>query len=326
MKIYVKRLLGICGSILLGAACFSCATSIPVRVTKLPRVDMRGIGKIAVLPFEFSYGHPAAASIDLYRLRLLSGYTYKTVLEQQVAQNITQTLRDAIFNTGAFTLIDAQALQKAEDPAVLADAYLTGEVNEFSSRLETRIETGKNAKGEAVERKLIKRTVVLDFTYRVVRAGDGEIITQTHKQGRAESEGERTGTGPAVRSELELAKEIIADQLRYANRDFAPWTTTEYRTLEKDKAKDPRMKDADALVKQGNYTAAVGLYADIYQTTGNFAAGYNAALITEIASQMEQAIERMEQLFKDTGNPKAWSEASRMRQTQAEAEALKNRA
>jgi hypothetical protein len=123
-----------------------------------------------------------------------------------------------------------------------------------------------------------------------------------------------------------LAQRIINWELRYLNRDVAPWSIEEKRALmdetSKNKELKQRMKDAQALVKEGSYKSAFNAYVRIYEDTESLAAGYNAAIMTEILGDLPGAIERMWLLEEVTGNPKATAELARMRQTLAEGQAL----
>jgi hypothetical protein len=76
--------------------------------------------------------------------------------------------------------------------------------------------------------------------------------------------------------------------------------------------KDPRMKNAKAMLKEKSFRSAYTLYTDIYNDSHNFAAGFNAALCAEIGGDIEQAAALMQKLWEDTGNPKAQKELERI--------------
>jgi TolB-like protein len=159
------------------------------------------------------------------------------------------------------------------------------------------------------------------FIYRLIRSRDGSIIGQVTKSAKGDE-----GSWKENREELtqprDRAKSILADQLRSLPRDLAPWQTVESRTLEKDKGKNPRMKEAEKLVKAKNYQAALNLYREIYSSTGNFAAGYNAAIFTEALGDLNGAITLMQRLSQQSGNPGAASELARMNRTLSDSRIL----
>jgi hypothetical protein len=80
----------------------------------------------------------------------------------------------------------------------------------------------------------------------------------------------------------------------------------------RDKVVKQRAKDAGALVKAGGYKSAQSAFMGIYQDTGSFAAGFNAALLIEVQGDLEGAAAFMQRLYNDTGNPKAVSETARL--------------
>jgi hypothetical protein len=86
----------------------------------------------------------------------------------------------------------------------------------------------------------------------------------------------------------------------------------------KDKTILNQLKDADAQTKNGDYRGALAVYNRIYASTSSFAAGYNAAIVTELLGDLPGAITLMRRLAAETGNPRASSEAARLQQYLAE--------
>ncbi|GHV89135.1 hypothetical protein AGMMS50267_14950 [Spirochaetia bacterium] len=299
----------------------SCATSIPVTVTKPAIMNMRGIEKIAVVPFTIAYERSAGNYIDLIAAVFSKSASYNTVLEQQTAQALTGAVTDAILGTRAYTMIDSGMLSRLDQSqyATVVDAYMIGEVTLLKITDSDYSEPVKNADGTTGFKMMRRRIADLEFTYRLIRAADGSIISQIKKTGTCK---DVSPDGRALRDEFDMVKEIISDELEYLNRDIAPWTIIEYRTLESEKPKSPNMKEAAALVKQRSYIQARDRFITIYEETGSFAAGYNAALVTEIAGDLQGGMERMAALSSATGNPKAAQELARMKRTQAEIDAL----
>ena len=79
--------------------------------------------------------------------------------------------------------------------------------------------------------------------------------------------------------------------------------------LEKSDSKDKEVKsamsEAKKLVGEKDYAAAAESYGKIYAQSKDFAAGYNQAVLTEVAKNTDEAIVLMQALVKNSGNPKA---------------------
>jgi hypothetical protein len=274
-------------------------------VTKLPRVDTSNINRIVVEPFN------------------ASGNTSE---ERQIADDVSRTIGNLVAGTRRFTIVEATR-NRGGNYADVADAVFSGEINRYTvqdSTYETAV-FDPVAKVD-VPQTMYRRDVTLEFTYRLVRARDGGTMDRLTLSGtEVSAEAELTYLTPA----RDLARKIIDKNLRNLPRDIAPWTTTEERTLEQykvtGKAKDPRMKEALAQVKAGSYKSASNLYSGVYADSGNFAAGYNAAITTELFGNLQEAIDLMRSLEAATGNAKAQAEYQRMTATLAESQTLQTK-
>ncbi|MDR2417555.1 MAG: hypothetical protein LBD79_00700 [Treponema sp.] len=283
----------------------ACATSIAVRVTKLPNMDTSGIERIAVMPFS------------------TTGYT---TLDRQVAQELTSAATEIILRTGRFILVDAAEVVRRqsmrESLVAYVDGIFTGEITSLRVNDSSKVQESKNKDEEPTI--IWTREVLLDFVYRISRARDNSVIAQVRKSSQSYSNSYNN------RDHLEdpfvMARRLIQYQLSNLARDIAPWTIQERRTLvqetSKDKALKQRMKDAEGLVKEGSYRSALNAFSAIYAETGSFAAGYNMAIMTEIVDSLPEAITLMRGLANAASNPKAVSELARMQQTLAETEAV----
>jgi hypothetical protein len=270
-----------------GAGFFSCATTASIIVTKPPAWNTSAISRIAVSPFT----------------------SQNSQRERQIAEFLTATAARNIQDTGKFTLIDyteITRLEKAgENIADHVDAIFSGRVNRFETK--DRSESYKESDGKTYY--TYYRDVNLEFSYMLKRTGDGAIIGQAIREDAATSyNSERNGLPAAY----DIAKTIAVEQLQYLNRDIAPWQIAETRTFEEDKLKDPRMKQAKIMLKENSFRSAFTVYTNIYKDSLNFAAGFNAALCTEILGNVGEAQDLMRRLWEDTGNPKARTELARL--------------
>jgi len=90
---------------------------------------------------------------------------------------------------------------------------------------------------------------------------------------------------------------------------MVPTERTVNVVLEKSDSKDQEvktaMREAKKLVDAKNYAAAANSYGKIYAETKDFAAGYNQAIITEVAKNTDEAIVLMQALAVSSKNTKA---------------------
>jgi tetratricopeptide (TPR) repeat protein len=281
-----------------GANFFSCATTASVMVTKPPVWNTSAISRITVMPFD-SENSPVG---------------------RQVAQFFAAKVAQTILDTGKFTLIDyaeIARLEKAgENIADHVDAIFSGRINRVASK--NRSESREDKEGKIYY--TYYRDVDLEWSFMLKRAGDGAIIGQDVKEDSStRSSSERDGL-PAV---YDMATAIAAGQAAQIKRYITPWQIAERRVFEKDTMKDPRMKQAKLMLKEGSFRSALAVYATIYQDSLNFAAGFNAALCAEILGDSEEAAALMRQVWENTGNPKAYTELARLQTVIAEATIVK---
>jgi hypothetical protein len=261
-------------------------------VTKPPVWNTSAISRIAVSPF-------TSDSSD-----------------RQIAQFLTLTAAQNIQKAGKFTLVDYSEIAKlekaGENIADHVDAVFSGQVNRLTSNNRSESYQGYGGKTYYT----YYREVNLEFSYMLKRAGDGAIIGQTIREDARTASSSDSSKLPAV---YDIAKSIATAQLEYLKRDIAPWQIEEKRVFEEDKMKDPRMKTAKAMLKEKSFRSAYTLYTNIYHDSLNFAAGFNAALCTEILGDIEEAAALMQQLWEDTGNLKAQQELARIQSVIADA-------
>lgn len=285
----------LCAALAAGAVLSGCATSIGVSVKKLPNFDMVNISRVAVVPFKSNVRDRSGGELAGYLTSRVTAITQATPL----------------------TLVDA-AYVEGRNAADTVDGYITGEITGFDTP------PVKKEFHEATEKRkaytTYTRQVTVNFTYRVVRVRDGTTIGTASKSGTLSSSSIESEA--SLKSATALAKEIIDRQLSGLRRDIAYYTVTEYRTLmdetSKDKALKKRMKDINALVKNGSYKAAIDQYRQVYESSRSVAAGYNEAIMTEVIGDLDGAIALMQTLVDEEGNPKAMQELARMNRTRSE--------
>jgi hypothetical protein len=149
-----------------------------------------------------------------------------------------------------------------------------------------------------------RATVNID--YEVVRARDSSLIGAGTKSATSRS-------SPNIdRSQLPDSASLVARTINGPLNEFAAEIIQTQCFLSFILAKEAENKEAkkemsaaEKLAKAGNYADAAVAFGEIYGKYKNFAAGYNQAVLTEVAVTTEVAIELMKALAKETGNPDA---------------------
>lgn len=196
----------------------------------------------------------------------------------------------------------------------------TSSVNE-KSKEEKR--PAKNADGEILkdaDGKTIYKTVqtyckvaTATVAYKAVRF-DGIPI------GSGKASGSASTSYYEDRSKLTDSSSLINSAMKKPLQDIISDMVPTKRTLSvqlaksnnKDKEFKVSMSEAQKLVKKEKYSAAADAYGKIYAQTKDFAAGYNQAVITEVAYGTSKAVVLMEALAKTSGNPEAQSMLKKM--------------
>lgn len=295
-----------------------CATSIPVKMLKPAEIDLGGAKTIAVLPFSFpsQVETPGLGPYEAALYRLWYSDHREKALERNIARYIESQLGTKLLESDFFTVVRADDLRSTvskDDTSkkIGSEIVVTGRITTLSSNIKDS--SYQTKEGKYVENYEI--SVMLEVRYDVLRTADNSLIIS--KNLRASRS--RTGKYNEMRqAEESIAKDLVVEQIPQVVRALAPYTVTEYRTLAADETKDPRMEQADKLVKDGFYQKAHELYAKIYAEKKNFAAGYNAAIMLEILGDLDKAIVSMKALADESLNPKALQEQKRMETTAAE--------
>jgi len=267
----------------------ACSTSIPITVQRRPNLDVAGINRITVLPFEMSQ---AATS-------------YKTV-----AQHATDVAAQTIRNTGKFALIDPiiinDARKSGQSYSAYTDALFTGRINNIT---EETTQSEHQRKDKSIY-YTYNRAVEVDMMYTLTRARDGSILGPiSQKRSVSSYADDRAKLTPIA----DMANSAVDGILSSLYRDLAPYYTTVSRTLEKEKDDylKPYMNEALTLVKARNYVAARQNYLAIWEQYQSTPAAINAAIMYEATGDTQAAADLMQRVYSATGNPTAMTMLSR---------------
>ena len=275
----------------------SCASmDVMMTIQRPPNMDMTGIRRIAIMPFETSQDNS---------------------FQREVAGFLTNTAAAKIAGTGSFTIIDSAEIRRLENLKESidnhVDALFTGQVISLNVSEGMRPGLRYNLITRSMETVMIyEREVELVFSYSIIRARDGSLIGSVT---RRSTNSDSAYNWVSLRSASSLAQEIVLSRMENLPGDVAPYMVTERRTLMEDRSDRQLrsfMEGAFALVKAQNYRAALNQYMQIYNTYNNFPALYNAALLHEVMGNPDEAIRLFEMNLAETGNPRAGAEISRL--------------
>ena len=158
-------------------------------------------------------------------------------------------------------------------------------------------------------------TVTID--YELIRIRTGASVGR----GTATS-GKTAGMPNTDRSKLPTDTSVIATArgktVKKIISDMVPTKRTLSLKLAKTDSTDPNIKtamnEAKKLANAKDYANAAAAYGKIYAQSKDFAAGYNQAVMTEVAEGTDKAVVLMEAVAKSSNNQEAWSMLNEMRQ------------
>jgi hypothetical protein len=319
----------------------ACATTVSVKVTKPAEINMAGNRIVAVL--DFRYPETGMSGADLFRWALsqLTGieiYREKSV-EERVADYATAQVISTLLDTAYFQLvspndvatamrgrIDANTSPMDVGQAVQAQAIVNGELYVLESEddrwVEQKRATDPATGIETVENVfMISRKVKVGMRYQVVNTRTGLMVASRSFEGTDEVE------TPMARlyvlpSPEDLYKSVIDRFMPVLARHLAPYQVTEYRSMMRDKSKDPRVAQGVELLRDRLYDQALEVFLQVFRESGNTAAGYDAAIVYEITGRLNQALTQMQEVVQRTGERKAVRAYTRLQAAKQEQERL----
>lgn len=277
-----------------------CATPVRFEVQRAPALDITGIQRVAVMPFE-----PGIMTVDRAAIA--------QVLTDETARRLAATNRFAMIAPSAVNAARA----RGEDISNFIDATFTGRVTGFSSSTTQRT-VMRTVGGQRVEVPNHLREVWVSFEYFFVNAQTGVIIGPIRRSGRTSSNNDNLAN---LTSYAELTARILRDQLVLFNRDVAPYTIRLTRRLESVGRNDParaQMDAAETMVRGQNFVAARQAYINIWDQHGSIDAAINASILFEATGDLEDGIFFMENVFVATGSPRVNTVIARLNRELAE--------
>jgi hypothetical protein len=275
MRLFIKLSMITAIGMVIVSTLGGCATTVPIKSVRPPTIDTSGIQRLAIRPFENRSG--------------VSG-----PISAQITRYLTETAERLIKNTGKFTIV------APSDPN--ADGVFIGELRSLVSKDTQDRRERKDKEGNIYIETIYNREVYLEFAYSVISSRTDMPVGMVVKQGSNSSSGSDSAAN--LTDTLTLAKSIVDSQINGLRRDIVPTIVSADRKLvnetSKDKQLKQRMKEALALVKNGNYEEAIRQYDQINSEYGSDAARTNAAILRESIASDAAARAELNRLFSDT--------------------------
>jgi hypothetical protein len=325
------------------AALLGCSTSIPVTVTKPAEINMAANRVVAVLDFRYPVDTTISGKDLLqWAINKLTGLQIPTEVgvEEKLAEYTTSRVIRTLLNTGYFQLVSPQEIAQrmqgdlgasttAMDigQAVKAQAIVDGElylleVNDEQWTDERTVTDADTGEEQTVDVRMIKRTARVGMTYQVVNTATGNVVASRSFQSQNSEDRELANRWDLPEVE-DMYQEIVDSFMPQMAKQLAPYQVLEHRTLMRDKSKDPRLEQADDLVKGRIYDSALEIFLQVWRENGNVAAGYNAAILYEVTGQVDMAIDQMRSVVDRTADKKAMREYNRLLTVKREQERLR---
>ena len=305
----------------------SCATSIPVVVTRPAELDLHGAKTVAVLPFQISnsrnYDSTGNTVIDV-----LNAIDYlmhdDDRNEVDSANYLTSELTSRLAGSPYLTLVDSNVVKAALENGKKApvDAYLTGKIINFeygtdSTERKEKVEPkekpkdddqdyiGEKRKNEERERYVtyFKRWVRATVVYEVVDAKTNAVIGYRTKEISDTSAEQRDPV--FLTSPFDLIDDNLSALVSQIVKDVQPYEETKYLSLLKDK--DPELKTANQLAKEGLLDQSEQKFYALYKAEDDFVAGYNAAKLLQAQGKLTEAKALMSELVDKFADKRAMS-------------------
>lgn len=295
----------------------SCATTLKIQVERPAKTDLNGAKTIAVLPFK---PYKIKDSFDVFYF-LTDAFIFDSERcdpdEKRCIEKLKYEIEDGLAKSPYITLINSAEVQKAIKNNYInpADVYLVGKVSYFfvddvkhnvKRPVKHYVIDEEGNKKEVTEYECFfefSRNVTFIFNYQIVNSADSKVLSNgsvelNNQSGHYNSKSEL----PSVYSLLQYN---LSDAAKKILREIQPYTITKSIKLLKDKTKNPDMKNADKLAAEFYLQESYDEFLKIYNSTGLFEAGYNAAVLKEVMGDLYGAKKMLEELYSKTFDERA---------------------
>jgi hypothetical protein len=310
--------------------CIGCAPSIRLEVLKPAEVNMKGAKKLAVMDYGFPMPNKPMGVDDLLKAAFakmvgVQMHEQETP-EMKLAKCATSKTASVLASTQYFTILTPTELSRTfaggpEQPPLSAvdigkkagaQSIILGEIEHLSSDDESFVEERKKDNGNKEVIRKIKRTVTVRMSYRVIETETGSLLATKTLDGKIDQIVLERNRGELSKPD-ELGCQVLDKILPAMARQLAPYKVVQNRILMKDKTKNPEFERALKFIKGNMYSNAYDIFTQIYQTSGNISAGFNAAIMKEAMGDLEAAYNEMNALASKTAEPEVIREVNRLK-------------
>lgn len=284
----------------------SCATTVSVKKIQPANFDIKNAKSIAILPFETS--EPSSLNfsdnINLFLGILDAIVSYDSAINEQkyIASYLEDKIADGVIESNHFQLIDGRAVKSALSKGLPspADIYIVGYIHNFESDIDKDYE--KDEEDGEVEVSY-QREVSYNISYQVINAKNHTVLgnDQEYISGYSSSASQLYN----LESAFDITKYKLDSLARRIIYNIQPHTVSMSYTLLKDKSDILEMELANEYAKNGNLQGAKETFLEVYEETGLFEAGYNAAILMQALEEYYDAERLMQELVDRTYDKQA---------------------
>jgi hypothetical protein len=325
----MKKLFGLPLVALAALLAAGCATTVPVTVTRPAELDLRGAKSISVLPFRLttakdeSNNDNKGTTIIIDIGRFFESLAGDNPEEVRAANFLTDQLTQKLTNSQYVQLVNSTAVQAAlkNGTAVPADVYLTGKFTLFDSQVETIHRDKTDSDGNKYTEVYYRKSVAVSVTYQIIDTKTNQIIA--YKSTDLKNISDEKEYGRELPKDFDVIRpdlERLSDQIM---KEIQPFKELVYISLMPDKTKDPDMKVADDMAKNGLISQSEEKFMSIYTEKNSFVAGYNAAKLLQAQGELYKARDLMQKLVSSFGDKNAMTALNNIEYEIAQAEKLK---
>lgn len=287
----------------------SCATTVSVKKLQPANFDIKDAKSIAILPFETS--EPSSLNfsdnINLFLGIFDAFVSYDSAINEQkyIASYLEDRIADGIIESNHFQLIDGRSVKSALSKGLPspADIYIVGYIYNFESDIDKDVDD----EGEVTYTSKLSYTV----SYQVINAKNHTVLGKDREyvSGYSSCKNHRRN----LESAFETTQSSLNSLARKIIYNIQPHTITMSYTLLKDKSDILEMELANEYAKNGNLRGSKETYLEVYEDTGLFEAGYNAAILMQALEEYYDAERLMQELVDRTYDKQAVKALSAIR-------------
>lgn len=287
----------------------SCATKISYNVVRPAQLDLNGAKTIAVLPIKpyetFTYLN-TTSGFDFVFSSFFSAFDNAPYDEKRAISYLHDNIENKLINSPYIDVVTADSVQQALNKGYLnpADVYFTGEITYYyvhdgKEVNRIKVSTGRtDENGREIKKyknvESFYREVTLTLRYQIVDSSNNKILC--HNQISIDETSSRYDRHSDLPNAYKMIQGDLASVVNKIMKELQPYVVSKSVTLLEDKSKNPQMKTADELADDGYYSDSYKLFTKVYEETGLFEAGYNAALLQIVMGDFNKAQKLMNDL------------------------------